>query len=52
MVNPENKAEQIGNHILSEIGETITSIEPTYGSMYIETISGKTYSISIMECEE
>jgi len=47
-----NQAEEIGQSIISQIGESIASIEPTYDNIYIETESGKVYSVSIMECEE
>ena len=47
-----NQAEEIGQSIISQIGEDIASIEPTYDNIYIETESGKVYSVSIMECEE
>jgi hypothetical protein len=47
-----DQAKEIGQHILSEIGEEAVSIEPTSGAVYIETESGKVYSVSIMECEE
>ena len=64
-----NQAQEIGSHILSNIGEDVVSIEPRYrvvsyeqtkseyksgllDNIYIETASGQTYSVSIMECEE
>jgi hypothetical protein len=47
-----DQAKEIGQHILSEIAEEVVSVEPTPGTIYIETESGRVYSISVMECEE
>lgn len=52
MTNTTTQAKEIGSHILSQIGEDVVSIEPNYDSIYIETESGKVYSVSIMECED
>jgi hypothetical protein len=51
MQNTITQAEEIGQSIISQIGETIVSIEPNYDTIYIETESGKVYAVSIMECE-
>lgn len=43
---------QLANEISSLIPDDIISVEENCGSIYVETASGKTYSISIIECEE
>lgn len=52
MNNTTTQAEEIGNHILSEIGGTVKTIEGGYGTIYIETEDGRVYSVSVTECEE
>lgn len=49
----EEIKQNIGNFVAFEVGgsDNIESIEENCGSMWIETKDGKTYSISIMECE-
>jgi hypothetical protein len=43
---------QIAKAILSQIGENVAIVEETYENIFIETESGKVYSVSIVECEE
>lgn len=47
-------SESIGSFVLGEVGgsSNISKIDENCGSMYIETNNGKTYSISIIECED
>ena len=43
---------EIGAHILSLIGESVVSVEPTADSLYLETESGQVYAVSLIRCEE
>lgn len=53
LLNAKHFSEEIGTFVLSELGgsSNIEEIEENCGSMWIKTKEGKTYSISIMECE-
>ncbi len=46
--------EQIQMFVLGEVGgiEEVKEVEENAGSMWITTKDGKTYSISVMECED
>lgn len=45
--------EQIQMYVLGELGgiEEVKEVEENCGSMWITTKDGKTYSVSVMECE-
>jgi len=45
--------DQVAGYVLGEIGgvEEVTGVEENCGSMWVTTKDGKTYSVSVMECE-
>lgn len=48
----ENKiAQQIAAYVAVEVDSEIESTEENCGSMWITTVSGKTYSITVEECK-
>jgi hypothetical protein len=46
-------SESIGSFVLGEVGgsSNIKEVEENCGSFYIDTNDGKTYCISVVECE-
>jgi hypothetical protein len=45
--------DQVAGYVLGELGgaEEVTGVEENCGSMWVTTKDGKTYSVSVMECE-
>jgi len=45
--------DKIAGFVLGELGgvEEVSEVEENCGSMWVTTKDGKTYSVSIMECE-
>lgn len=45
--------DQITGYVLGELGglDKIKEVEDNAGSMWVTTKDGKTYSVSVMECE-